>query len=72
MTEAISELATAALNDAGRVVQRLDQRLFESFAQAIANAKTVALHGLGREGLQMKGLPCGCSISAAMRMWWGR
>jgi len=27
-----------------------------SFAQAIANAKTVSLHGLGREGLQMKGL----------------
>jgi 6-phospho-3-hexuloisomerase len=52
----ISDLAKSALGDAARVVERLDERSFESFAQAIAGAKTVALHGLGREGLQMKGL----------------
>jgi 6-phospho-3-hexuloisomerase len=52
----ISVLARAALSDVGRVVDHLDATAFESFAQAIAGAKTVALHGLGREGLQMKGL----------------
>jgi 6-phospho-3-hexuloisomerase len=44
------------LADAERVVDKLDPTAFESFAQAIAGAKTIALHGLGREGLQMKGL----------------
>ena len=56
MGAAISDLAKGALNDAARVVQRLDAKSFESFAQAIASARTIALHGLGREGLQMKGL----------------
>jgi 6-phospho-3-hexuloisomerase len=56
MTAAITDLARAALADAGDVVDRMDAAAFESFAQAIAGAKTIALHGLGREGLQMKGL----------------
>jgi 6-phospho-3-hexuloisomerase len=56
MGAAISDLAKSALGDAAGVVERLDQGSFDSFAQAIASAKTVALHGLGREGLQMKGL----------------
>lgn len=56
MTAALSELAKGALGDAARVVERLDAKSFEAFAQAIAGAKTIALHGLGREGLQMKGL----------------
>ena len=63
MVEPISVLARAALSDAGRVVEQLDVTAFESFAQAIAGAKTIALHGLGREGLQMKGL--------AMRLFHG-
>jgi 6-phospho-3-hexuloisomerase len=52
----ISDIAKSALSDAARVVERLDARSFEAFAQAIAGARTIALHGLGREGLQMKGL----------------
>jgi len=56
MASSIADLARNALADAGRVVERLDTVQFESFAQAIAGAKTIALHGLGREGLQMKGL----------------
>jgi 6-phospho-3-hexuloisomerase len=56
MSAAIAEMARDALADAGRVVEQLDAAAFESFAQAIAKAKTIALHGLGREGLQMKGL----------------
>ena len=56
MSASISDLAKSALSDAGGVVERLDAAAFEAFAQAIARAETVALHGLGREGLQMKGL----------------
>src|SRR5688572_4724975 len=56
MSAAISDLAKSALSDAARVVECLDAGSFESFAQAIAAAKTIALHGLGRESLQMKGL----------------
>lgn len=56
MSASISDLARVALADAGRVVERLDAAAFETFAQAIAGAKVIALHGLGREGLQMKGL----------------
>jgi 6-phospho-3-hexuloisomerase len=56
MAPSISELAKSALTDATRVVERLDAVGLETFAQVIASAKTIALHGLGREGLQMKGL----------------
>jgi 6-phospho-3-hexuloisomerase len=56
LSVAISDLAKSALGDAADVVGRLDAGSFEAFAEAIASAKTVALHGLGREGLQMKGL----------------
>jgi 6-phospho-3-hexuloisomerase len=56
MSASVSDLARSALDDARQVLERLDQNAFESFAQAIADAKTIGLHGLGREGLQMKGL----------------
>jgi len=56
MTEPLAEAARNALAEAARVIERLDVAAFESFAQVIASAETIALHGLGREGLQMKGL----------------
>jgi len=56
VSASISDLARAALEDAQRVVEQLDDAVFESFAQAIAGAKRIVLHGLGREGLQIKGL----------------
>jgi 6-phospho-3-hexuloisomerase len=56
MSRSIADLARAALSDAGGVVERLDPAAFEAFARAIAGARRIALHGLGREGLQMKGL----------------
>jgi 6-phospho-3-hexuloisomerase len=56
MSESIADLAQSALADAGCVIERLDTAAFEAFAQAIAGAKTIALHGLGREGLQIRGL----------------
>ena len=55
MSASVSDLARSALQDAGHVIDKLDAAAFEAFAEAIAGAKTVALHGLGREGLQMKG-----------------
>jgi len=56
MSAPVSELAKSALADATRVVDKLNAAEFEAFARAITQAKTIALHGLGREGLQMKGL----------------
>jgi 6-phospho-3-hexuloisomerase len=56
MGPSIVDLARNALADAQSVVEKLDPAAFESFARAIVGAKTIALHGLGREGLQMKGL----------------
>jgi 6-phospho-3-hexuloisomerase len=56
MASSVTDLARSALADAERIVEKLDSVAFESFAQTIAAAKTIALHGLGREGLQMKGL----------------
>jgi 6-phospho-3-hexuloisomerase len=56
MSASFAEFTKGALAEAGAVVERLDVAAFESIAQAIASAKTIALHGLGREGLQMKGL----------------
>ena len=52
----VADVARKALAEAGHVVDRLDAAAFEAFAQAIARGKRIALHGLGREGLQMKGL----------------
>ncbi|WP_119302207.1 6-phospho-3-hexuloisomerase [Dongia deserti] len=56
MNSTIVDVAHSALDDAGRVIEKLDRVAFEALAQSIAQAKTIALHGLGREGLQMKGL----------------
>jgi 6-phospho-3-hexuloisomerase len=56
VTAPIADLAKDALKEAACVAEQLDASAFEAFAQAIASAKTIALHGLGREGLQTKGL----------------
>jgi 6-phospho-3-hexuloisomerase len=56
MSGSLANQAHGALAEAGRVVGRLDEAAFDSFAQAITSAKRIALHGLGREGLQMQGL----------------
>jgi 6-phospho-3-hexuloisomerase len=45
-----------ALEEVTAVMDRLDARAFETFARAVADASRIALHGMGREGLQMKGL----------------
>jgi 6-phospho-3-hexuloisomerase len=52
----VSEQGDLALQEANAVLAQMNDGQFEDFAKAIAGAKRVALHGLGREGLQMKGL----------------
>lgn len=52
----VSEQGDLALEEGSGVLAQMNDGQFEEFAKAIAGAKRVALHGLGREGLQMKGL----------------
>jgi 6-phospho-3-hexuloisomerase len=51
-----TEKSEAVLAELRRALGRVDAKAFEDFASALAAAKRVILHGLGREGLQMKGL----------------
>jgi 6-phospho-3-hexuloisomerase len=44
-----------AVAELGDVLKRLDAGQFEAFAETIVKARKIVLHGLGREGLQMKG-----------------
>ena len=52
----IGQSAARAMQESAEVLARMDDNQFGQFAKAIAGARRVALHGLGREGLQMKGL----------------
>jgi 6-phospho-3-hexuloisomerase len=56
MAEKVSQQGARVLAEASGVMAQLDDAAFERFAEAIAGARRIALHGLGREGLQMKGL----------------
>ena len=49
-------LYQAALGDLSAVFQRLDDTQVDRAVEAIAGARRVALYGVGREGLQVKGL----------------
>jgi 6-phospho-3-hexuloisomerase len=51
----MTDLYQAALGDLSRVFARLDPEAVEQAVNTIAAAKTIALYGVGREGLQMKG-----------------
>jgi len=48
--------ATRALAEIGRVLDSMPPDAAEPLIVAILGARRIALHGLGREGLQMKGL----------------
>jgi 6-phospho-3-hexuloisomerase len=50
------ELCAAALDDLRRVFERLDDAAVDRAVEAVAGARRIALHGLGREGLQIRGL----------------
>jgi 6-phospho-3-hexuloisomerase len=49
-------MGVRALADLSAALDNVQEADIEGFITAIANAKRVALHGLGREGLQMRGL----------------
>jgi len=62
-----------ALGDLRRVFAGLDRNAVEKAVAAIAEANKVALHGVGREGLQMKGFAMrlfhlGCRASVVGEM----
>jgi len=52
----MTNLYHAALGDLSRVFDRIDQAAVERAVDEIAAAKSIALYGVGREGLQIKGL----------------
>lgn len=52
----MTNLYHAALNDLGRVFDRIDDAAVEHAVAEIAAARRIALYGVGREGLQIKGL----------------
>jgi 6-phospho-3-hexuloisomerase len=51
----MTDLYHAALDDLARVFSRLDPKPVERAVEAIAAARRIALYGVGREGLQVKG-----------------
>jgi 6-phospho-3-hexuloisomerase len=56
MPQTLPSIAHDALADLGRVISAMPHDAAEPLLSAIQSAKRIALHGLGREGLQMKGL----------------
>ncbi len=52
----IRSLFAAAVGEIGAVGDSIDQAGFAAAVEAIAAARRIALHGVGREGLQMRGL----------------
>jgi 6-phospho-3-hexuloisomerase len=51
----MSTLYRAALADLGQVFDRIDEAAVERAIDEIVRAKRIALYGVGREGLQIKG-----------------
>lgn len=52
----MTTLYARALDDLRSVFDRLDESQADNAVEAIARAKRIALYGVGREGLQIKGL----------------
>ncbi|MFL5259848.1 MAG: SIS domain-containing protein [Hyphomicrobiales bacterium] len=56
MPESFAGMAHRALAELGTVVDRMPEGAIAPLVEAILSAKRMVLHGLGREGLQMRGL----------------
>ena len=56
MPDKINSFARRALAELAIVLENMPDEGIEKFAATIAGARRIALHGLGREGLQMRGL----------------
>jgi 6-phospho-3-hexuloisomerase len=52
----MTTLYAAALADLARVLERIDDAQVQRTIEMIATARRIALYGVGREGLQIKGL----------------
>ena len=52
----MSDLYARALAELGGVFERIDHARVEEAVEAMARARRIALYGVGREGLQIKGL----------------
>lgn len=52
----MTDLYSRALADLGGVFSRMDDAAVDRAVEAIAQARRIALYGVGREGLQIKGL----------------
>jgi 6-phospho-3-hexuloisomerase len=55
MTASLSSMAAQASREIAEVIAKIDEDAASSFVDAVAGAKRIALHGVGREGLMMKG-----------------
>jgi len=55
MTTSLSSMAAQASREIAEVIAKVDEAAAGKFIDAIAGAKRIALHGVGREGLMMKG-----------------
>jgi 6-phospho-3-hexuloisomerase len=56
MPESFAEMAHRALDDLASVVDKMPEGATTPLIETILSAKRMVLHGLGREGLQMRGL----------------
>ncbi|HWT98911.1 MAG TPA: SIS domain-containing protein [Terriglobales bacterium] len=54
-TENLGDMAAAASREIAEVIAKVDEAAADRFVDAIAGARRIALHGVGREGLMMKG-----------------
>jgi 6-phospho-3-hexuloisomerase len=52
----LGTLYRAALDELGRVFDRIDEDAVGTAVEALATARRIALYGVGREGLQIKGV----------------
>jgi 6-phospho-3-hexuloisomerase len=55
MTDSLSRLARGALDELGSLFARLPDDAADGLVAAIVSASRIAVHGCGREGLQVKG-----------------
>jgi 6-phospho-3-hexuloisomerase len=56
MPETLAQMAHQALGELATVVGAMPAGAADPMLDAILAAKSIAIHGLGREGLQMRGL----------------
>lgn len=56
MSASLSSMAAQASREIAEVIAKVDEAAADRLIDAIAGAKRIALHGVGREGLMMKGL----------------